>query len=150
MMASRIRCSGCDERELTLPEVARLAGDRPLDLVCGGERFVVALRRLRVVGARRLRVVLHQPERVEVGWSSMPESWNFRRSRATSATCPAPASPGGHLAALTNIVTRHEGSSNIAATPGAIPSSAAALFAMHSAVRSIPSSSVRLPGRRTT
>jgi hypothetical protein len=49
-----------------------------------------------------------------------------------------------------NIVTRHDGSSNIAATPGAIPRPAAALFAMHSAVRSIPRMPVRLPGRRTT
>jgi hypothetical protein len=49
-----------------------------------------------------------------------------------------------------NSVTRQDGSSNMAATPGAMPIPAAALFAMHSAVRSIPRTFVRLPGRRTT
>ena len=44
----------------------------------------------------------------------------------------------------------HGGSSSIAATGGAIPSSAAALFASRSAPRSISSRLVSLPGTRIT
>ena len=83
--------------------------------------------------------------------STVPESWNLRRSRATSASVSGSRSSSAVISRPdTNSVTRHEGSSSIAATPGAMPRSAAALFAMHSAMRSIPRISVRFPGSRTT
>jgi hypothetical protein len=79
------------------------------------------------------------------------ESWNLRRSPATSASVSGSRSSSAVISRPEmNMVTRQEGFSNIAATPGAMPSFDAALFAMHSAVRSIPRISVRLPGSLTT
>ena len=73
--------------------------------------------------------------------SSVPESWSWRRSCATSAIVSGSRSSSAFISRPeTNAVTRADGWSRSAATRGAIPSSAAALLAMHSASRSMPSS----------
>ncbi len=83
--------------------------------------------------------------------SSSPESWKARRARATSATVSGSRSSSAVSSRPSmKRVTRQGGSSMKAATGGAIPSSAARLFAVHSASRSMPSRPVSLPGRRST
>ena len=83
--------------------------------------------------------------------SSVPESWNFRRAWATSSRQSGLRSSSAVSSRpFTNAVTRQGGFSSMAATLGAMPSFAAASLAWHSAWRSMPSTSVRLPGRRTT
>ena len=73
--------------------------------------------------------------------SSVPLSCSWRRSCATSAIVSGSRSSSALISRPdTNAVTRADGSVSRAATFGAIPSSAAALLAMHSASRSIPSS----------
>ena len=83
--------------------------------------------------------------------SSVPESWKARRSAATESSSSGWRSSSAlTLCPGTKQVTRQGGSSVMAATFGAMPSSAAAFVAMRSASRSMPSAFVFLPGKRTT